>query len=118
MASKTYAIMLDGVEYRVTAREIIDISTIITGITPTTAEYTGEHITVTPVSTSSLQEYVDYEIFYSDNINVGLCDVTIYGLGDYEGSVSFTLEITEVEPGPEPDSDPEPEPEPDPDSES
>ncbi len=106
MSSKTYAITLDGVEYRVTAREIINISSVVTGITPSTAEYTGSPITVTPVSEQALVENTDYAITYSDNISVGACIVTINGLGNYEGSVQYTLVITNVSPEPE-DEEPE-----------
>ena len=96
MSSKTYAITLNGVEYIMTARELINISEVITGINPTTAEYTGSAITVSPISEKVLVEGADYSITYSDNISVGNCLVTINGLGNYSGSASFTLEITPV----------------------
>ena len=97
MSSKTYAITLDGVEYRVTAREIADISTVVTGITPSTAEYTGSAITVTPVSEQALVENTDYTITYSDNVSVGSCIVTITGIGNYSGVVTYTLQITGID---------------------
>ncbi len=97
MSSKTYAITLDGVEYRVTAREIADISTVVTGITPSTAEYTGSAIRVTPVSEVEITEGTDYTIDYSDNISVGTCLVTISGIGNYSESVEHILEIVPPE---------------------
>lgn len=96
MSSKTYAITLNGVEYIMTAREIINISEVVTGINPITAEYTGEPITVVPVSEIELTEDVDYSIEYTDNVSVGECVVTISGLGDYSGTTEFILEITEA----------------------
>ena len=96
MSSKTYAITLNGVEYIMTAREIVDISSVVTGINPTTAEYTGSAINVSPISEKVLVEGTDYSITYSDNVSVGSCLVTINGLGDYSGSVNFILEITEA----------------------
>lgn len=96
MSNKTYAITLNGVEYIMTAREIVDISSVVTGINPTTAEYTGSAINVSPISEKVLVEGTDYSITYSDNISVGSCLVTINGLGDYSGSTNFILEITEA----------------------
>ena len=112
MSSKTYAITLDGVEYRVTAREIADISTVVTGITPSTAEYTGSAITVTPVSEVEITEGTDYTIDYSDNISVGTCLVTISGIGNYSESVEHISEIVPPEESNDSeDSDEEPAPE-------
>jgi hypothetical protein len=79
-----------------TARELTDISEVITGINPTTAEYTGEPITVVPVSEVELTEGVDYSIEYTDNVSVGECIVTISGIGNYSGTAEFILEITEA----------------------
>jgi hypothetical protein len=96
MSSKTYAITLNGVEYIMTARELTDISEVITGINPTTAEYTGSAITVSPISEKVLVEGADYSITYSDNVSVGECIVTISGIGNYSGTAEFILEITEA----------------------
>ena len=96
--SKVYAISLDGDEYRVLTRELYNIADVVTGINPSSADYTGSAITVTPVSEIELREGIDYVITYSDNINVGECTVTVTGLGDYGGYVIYTLTIKEAKP--------------------
>lgn len=93
MASKTYLLNIDGRDYKVKATEIADISTVVTGITPTTATYTGEPIVVSVISSTPLTIDEDYQIDYSDNISVGACTVTISGIGAYEGVVEYTLTI-------------------------
>jgi hypothetical protein len=100
MSSKTYAITLNGVRYIMTAEEILNISEVVTGINPTTAEYTGSAINVSPISEKVLVEGTDYSITYSDNISVGICAVTISGLNSYTGSVTYYLQITEPTPVP------------------
>ena len=76
----------------------LDISTYITGISPTTAVYTGEEIKPTLTVNSSLVEDTDYTVEYSDNIEVGTATVTATATTDTrycKGSVSYTFTITE-----------------------
>jgi len=45
---------------------------------------------------NALVEGKDYELKYSNNINVGLGKVTVTGIGEYEGSVDKTFKIKTV----------------------
>ena len=50
-------------------------------------------LTVTGASGKKLVEGVDYEVSYSDNIEVGTATALIVGFGDYEGYRTVTFEI-------------------------
>ena len=46
---------------------------------------------------SDLEEDVDYEVSYKDNLDVGTATVTVKGIGNYKGEVTLTFEITPKE---------------------
>ncbi len=59
--------------------------------------YTGSSITPKPVVTYSgrvLRENVDYTLAYADNLNCGRATLTIYGIGNFTGSISLSFTIT------------------------
>ena len=39
----------------------------------------------------------DYEVEYSNNINIGTANVTIKGIGNYKGTIQKTFEITQTD---------------------
>ena len=45
------------------------------------------------VTVSGLQEGTDYEVQYSNNVNVGTASVTVTGRGNYQGQVTKTFQI-------------------------
>ncbi len=53
--------------------------------------YTGSAITKKIVT--ELSEGTDYTVSYSDNTNVGVATITITGIGNYVGELSYTFEI-------------------------
>lgn len=55
-------------------------------------KYTGSAIEP-EVRVGGLNEGTDYEVEYSDNINVGRATVTVTGIGNYTGTVSKTFTI-------------------------
>jgi len=57
-----------------------------------TGEETFQNIVIMD-GTYMLREYVDYEVTYRDNIEVGTAKVEIEGIGDYRGSYEDTYEI-------------------------
>lgn len=58
-----------------------------------TADYTGSMLK--PVVTiAGLEEGIDYEVAYTNNINVGTATVTITGKGNYKGTIIKTFTIT------------------------
>lgn len=62
------------------------------------AEYLGEPLTCNPrvyFLKTLLKEGVDYELSYKDNDRVGVCTVTITGIGKYTGSITATFKITD-----------------------
>ena len=50
-------------------------------------------VTVT-FNNSTLKENVDYTVSYSNNINAGTAKVTVTGIGDYNGTVTKTFNIS------------------------
>ena len=82
--------------------ENANIASAAVSIEENTFIYTGEQITpaitVKDVSNNILVENTDYTITYSDNINAGMASVTITGIGNYEGSVTKSFQITLAEP--------------------
>ncbi len=59
--------------------------------------YTGESITP-QVAIEGLTEGTDYEVFYSNNINVGEATITIVGKGFFTGTIVKTFRITAMVP--------------------
>lgn len=45
------------------------------------------------MTVSGLQEGTDYEVQYSNNVNVGTASVTVTGRGNYQGQVTKTFQI-------------------------
>lgn len=68
----------------------LDIDDFVTRIY--TGEETFQNIVIMD-GTYMLREYVDYEVTYKDNIEVGTAKVEIEGIGDYRGSYENTYEI-------------------------
>ena len=63
--------------------------------------YTGEEIKPSIKVTYEGEELVlgtDYEVSYSNNISIGTANVTITGIGNYEGSIETTFEIIKYVP--------------------
>ena len=58
--------------------------------------YTGKVITP-EVTVDGLTEGQEYEVAYSDNVNVGSAKVTITGTGNYTGKIEKTFSITPAE---------------------
>ena len=74
----------------------IDISgSTVTGIEKEYV-YTGKAITP-EVTVDGLTEGQDYEVAYSDNVNVGSAKVTLAGKGNYTGKIEKTFSITPAE---------------------
>ena len=63
-------------------------------------KYTGNEIEQTSLKVIldgvELTPGEDYEIYYSNNINVGTANITIQGIGNYTGTVERTFEILEI----------------------
>lgn len=76
-------------------KEVVDISkATINKIDDVT--FTGEPIEPTlevSYKDKTLKQVTDYEISYSDNINVGKAAYTLYGKGDYTGTLSGNFKI-------------------------
>lgn len=88
----------NSVEFEVTAVDLGFIST------PEDTVYTGTASCPTPAVTAlvngvyvTLESGTDYDLFYSDNINVGRATVTAMGKGNFKGTVSATWDITGAE---------------------
>lgn len=74
----------------------IDISgSTVTGIEKEYV-YTGKAITP-EVTVDGLTEGQEYEVAYSDNVNVGSAKVTLAGKGNYTGKIEKTFSITPAE---------------------
>lgn len=59
----------------------------------------GNEIKPTPAITLGeklLENGVDYDLSYADNINVGIATLTATGKGEYQGTVSTTFQITKA----------------------
>lgn len=59
----------------------------------------GNEIKPTPAITlgeKTLENGVDYDLSYADNINVGTATLTATGKGEYQGTVSATFQITKA----------------------
>lgn len=80
-------------------------------------DYIGSEITPevsVTYKTVTLVSGVDYDVEYSDNIEVGTASVKFLGKGDFCNEVTRTFSIVKKEPEPEPEPQVEPEPEPEP----
>lgn len=69
---------------------------VVSGITD--KDYTGKAIEQKPfvsIDDKVLEEGVDYEIIYSNNTNVGTAEITIKGIGDYDGEITKSFNIKE-----------------------
>ncbi len=67
-------------------------------ITVTDATYSGEELKPTVIVVfggQTLTEGTDYELVYSDNIEVGIGKVTVNGIGLFKGSTEKTFTISE-----------------------
>lgn len=56
------------------------------------ADYTGKEIKPT-VTIEGLKEGTDFEVFYTDNVELGVGHVIIKGIGKYEGTLNKTFKI-------------------------
>ena len=59
-------------------------------------EYTGKEITpdvIVKNGDETLYNYLDYRVFYENNIDAGTATVTIKGLSDYSGTITKTFNI-------------------------
>ena len=93
--TSTYTSKDDTKEFTVTP---VSLGTIAT---PANTVYTGSAITPTPTVTAvvdgvstTLEFGTDYTLSYSNNTNVGTATVTATGIGNFEGTVSSTWQIT------------------------
>lgn len=81
--------------FRIIGRDISNTTVSSVG----TQRYTGYEIrpTVTvKIGTVTLQQNVDYNLTYRDNINPGTASITISGIGTYGGSKTVTFKIAQV----------------------
>ncbi len=53
------------------------------------------------VSIDGLEQFIDYNVSYSNNVNVGTASVTVEGIGNYEGTAIVEFEIKLTASGPE-----------------
>ena len=58
-----------------------------------TTEFTGEELKPT-VTIDGLTENTDFEVEYSENVNVGIATITVTGKGNYNGEKEGTFTIT------------------------
>ncbi|MCD7746650.1 MAG: YDG domain-containing protein [Lachnospiraceae bacterium] len=58
--------------------------------------YTGSEITKSITSTSGLTEGTDYTVTYSDNVNKGTATITIEGMGEYTGTLTYHFTINPI----------------------
>ena len=59
--------------------------------------YTGSEITK-EIRSSKLQEGVDYEVSYSDNVSAGIASISICGIGRAVGTLHYEFNITKKSP--------------------
>lgn len=59
--------------------------------------YTGNEITK-EIRSSKLQEGVDYEVSYSDNVSAGTASISICGIGRAVGTLHYEFNITKKSP--------------------
>ena len=97
--SDDYAVTVDGELFNVTATTLSleDISNHIVGLSENSFVYTGEEIRPTVLTDGTVTEGIDYNVIYSNNIEVGIGTVSVIGNGNYEGTVSLSFSITSSE---------------------
>lgn len=97
--SDNYAVTVDGELFNVTATTLPleDISNHIVGLSENSFVYTGEEIRPTVLTDGTVNEGIDYNVIYSNNIEVGTGTVSVIGDGNYEGTVSLSFSITSSE---------------------
>ena len=97
--SDNYAVTVDGELFNVTATTLPleNISNHIVGLSENSFVYTGEEIRPTVLTDGTITEGIDYNIIYSNNIEVGTGAVSVIGDGNYEGTVSLSFSITSSE---------------------
>ena len=97
--SDNYAVTVDGELFNVTATTLPleNISSHIVGLSENSFVYTGEEIRPTVLTDGTVTEGIDYNVIYSNNIEVGTGTVSVIGNGNYEGTVSLSFSITSSE---------------------
>ena len=97
--SDNYAVTVDGELFNVTATTLPleNISNHIVGLSENSFVYTGEEIRPTVLTDGTVTEGIDYNVIYSNNIEVGTGTVSVIGDGNYEGTVSLSFSITSSE---------------------
>ena len=97
--SDDYAVTVDGELFNVTATTLSleDISNHIVGLSKNSFVYTGEEIRPTVLTDGTVTEGIDYNLIYSNNIEVGTGTVSVIGNGNYEGTISLSFSITSSE---------------------
>ena len=97
--SDNYAVTVDGELFNVTATTLPleNISNHIVGLSENSFVYTGEEIRPTVLTDGTVTEGIDYNLIYSNNIEVGTGTVSVIGDGNYEGTVSLSFSITSSE---------------------
>ena len=97
--SDNYAVTVDGELFNVAATTLSleDIVNHVLGLSENSFEYTGEEIRPTVLTDGTITEGIDYNVVYSNNIEVGTGTVTVIGDGNYEGTVSLSFSITSSE---------------------
>ena len=97
--SDNYAVTVDGELFNVTATTLPleNISNHIVGLSENSFVYTGEEIRPTILADGTITEGIDYNVIYSNNIEVGTGTVSVIGNGNYEGTVSLSFSITSSE---------------------
>lgn len=81
--------------FRIIGRDISNTTVSSVG----TQRYTGYEIrpsVTVKIGTVTLQQNVDYNLTYRDNINPGTASITITGIGTYGGSKTVTFKIAQV----------------------
>ena len=97
--SDNYAVTVDGELFNVTATTLPleNISSHILGLSENSFVYTGEEIRPTVLTDGTVTEGIDYNVIYSNNIEVGTGTVSVIGDRNYEGTVSLSFSITSSE---------------------
>ena len=97
--SDDYAVTVDGELFNITATTLSleDISNHIVGLSENSFVYTGEEIRPTVLTDGTVTEGIDYNVIYSNNIEVGTGTVSVIGNGNYEGTISLSFSITSSE---------------------
>ena len=97
--SDNYAVTVDGELFNITATTLSleDISNHILSLSENSFVYTGEEIRPNVLTDGTVTEGIDYNIIYSNNIEIGTGTVSVIGDGNYEGTVSLSFSITSSE---------------------